>query len=98
VPELRIELGAGVAGAADRPDRSRGAAMVEPVTRPRKVDPLTVRCRKCGARRGTACIRQGGYGTGQPLRRAHPERYATARELAEEAERRLEARRARLYG
>ena len=42
------------------------------------VDPLIVECDKCKQPKDKMCIRLGGYGTGNPLRRVHHQRRATA--------------------
>jgi hypothetical protein len=40
-----------------------------------KLDPLAYACPACGARPQEPCTRLGGtYGTGNPLRRMHPQR------------------------
>jgi hypothetical protein len=42
-------------------------------------DPLAVACPKCLARARQPCVRLSGpYGLGQPLRRAHPDRWRAA--------------------
>lgn len=60
------------------------------------MDPLTATCPRCHALMWAPCIRLSGpYGEGNPLRRAHPERYEAARRrVAEDRAREIRRRHA----
>lgn len=61
-----------------------------------QLDPLSATCPRCFAEVWAPCIRlTGPYGQGNPLRRAHPERYAAVRRrVAEDRARELRRRHA----